>query len=179
MLGLHILVAIGLAAFAKTLTPLGVLAAFALVHLALRLGADLLGLRRYVRRLELGVLFGGWFALEVIKASLDVARIVLAPRVDPQPAVVALQLREPDERIATLLGCLLTLTPGTMALDYAPASGLMYVHAIHATDAAAVEAGVRAIERRLLRWIDAGAPPAAPPPSRTSRSAARPEGGAA
>ena len=51
MLGLHILVAIGLAAFAKTLTPLGVLAAFALVHLALRLGADLLRLRRYVRRL--------------------------------------------------------------------------------------------------------------------------------
>lgn len=162
MLGLHILVAIGLAAFAKTLTPLGVLAAFALVHLALRLGADLLGLRRYVRRLELGVLFGGWFALEVIKASLDVARIVLAPRVDPQPAVVALQLREPDERIATLLGCLLTLTPGTLALDYAADTGTMFIHAIDAQDADDIRDSVREIESRLLAWLHAGDPARTP-----------------
>ncbi|MDI3489731.1 MAG: multicomponent Na+:H+ antiporter subunit [Thauera sp.] len=161
MLGLHILVAIGLAAFAKTLTPLGVLAAFVLVHVALRLSADLLGLRRYVRRLELGVSFAAWFVLEVIKASLDVARIVLAPRVDPQPAVVALQLREPDERVATLLGCLLTLTPGTLALDYAANSGTMYIHAIDARDADDVRDGVREIETRLLAWLHAGDPAAA------------------
>ena len=160
MLGLHILVAIGLAAFAKTLTPLGVLAAFALVHLALRLGADLLGLRRYVRRLELGVLFGGWFALEVIKASLDVARIVLARDVAPQPAVIALRLHRPGDRFATVLGGLLTLTPGTMALDYRPQTGVMYIHALDAGSAESVEAGVRAIERRLLRWLDAGSTPA-------------------
>lgn len=156
MLGLHILIAIGLAAFAKALTPLGVLAAFVLVYGALRLAMDLLGLRRYVRRLELGVVFAGWFVLEVLKASLDVARIVLGRRVDPQPAVVAFALREHDDRIATLLGCLLTLTPGTLALDYLPASGTLYIHAIDARDAAEVEDGVRAIEARLLAWLHAG-----------------------
>ena len=158
MLGLHILIAIGLAAFAKALTPLGVLVAFALVYVTLRFAMELLGIRPYVRRLELGVMFAAWFAREVLKASLDVARIVLSRRVAPQPAVVALQLRNPDERVATLLGCLLTLTPGTMALDYRPESGLMYIHALDARTAAEVEAGVRAIERRLLRWLDAGAP---------------------
>ena len=71
---------------------------------------------------------------------------------------------------------LLTLTPGTMALEYLPESGLMYIHAIDAKEAAAVEAGVRAIESRLLRWIDADAPPPPPPPP---RSPARPEGGTA
>ena len=98
---------------------------------------------------------------------------MLGRKVAPQPAVIVLRLARPDDRIATLLGCLLTLTPGTMALEYLPESGLMYIHAIDAKDAAAVEAGVRAIERRLLRWIDADAPP--PPP----QSPARPEGSTA
>ena len=175
MLGLHILLAVGLAAFADALSPLGVAAAFLAIYVALRLAIDLLGLRRYLRRLELGTTFTLWFVAEIFKASLDVARIVLGRKVTPQPAVVALRLARPDERIATVLGCLLTLTPGTMALEYVPASGLMYVHAIDAGDAAAVEAGVRAIERRMLRWIDAGVPPPSPP----SRAPARPEGGAA
>ena len=160
MLGVHILLALGLAAFAGALSPLGVVAAFLVIYGALRLAIDLLGIRRYVRRLELGTAFGLWFVAEIFKATLDVARIVLGRKVAPEPAVVRMRLARRDDRIATLLGCLLTLTPGTMALDYAPASGLMYIHAIDARDADAVEAGVREIERRLLRWIDAGEPPA-------------------
>ena len=176
MLGLHILLAVGLAAFADALSPLGVVAAFVVIYVALRLAIDLLGIRRYLRRLELGTAFSLWFVAEVFKASLDVARIVLGRKVSPQPAVIALRLARPDDRIATLLGCLLTLTPGTMALEYLPESGLMYIHAIDAKEAAAVEAGVRAIESRLLRWIDADAPP---PPPQPPRSPARPEGGTA
>ena len=158
MLGLHILLAVGLAAFADALSPLGVVAAFLIIYVALRLAIDLLGIRRYLRRLELGTTFTLWFVAEVFKASLDVARIVLGRKVAPQPAVIVLRLARPDDRIATLLGCLLTLTPGTMALDYRPESGLMYIHALDARTAAEVEAGVRAIERRLLHWLDAGAP---------------------
>ena len=173
MLGLHLLLAVGLAAYADALRPLGVFAAFVAVYLALRLAIDLLGVRRYLRRLELGTAFALWFVAEVFKASLDVARIVLGRKVAPQPAVIVLRLARPDDRIATLLGCLLTLTPGTMALEYLPESGLMCIHAIDAKEAAAVEAGVRAIERRLLRCIDADAPP--PPP----QSPARPEGSTA
>lgn len=179
MLGLHILLAVGLAAFANALSPLGVAAAFVVIYAALRLAIDLLGLRRYLRRLELGTAFGLWFVAEIFKASLDVARIVLGRKVAPQPAVIVMRLARRDDRIATLLGCLLTLTPGTMALEYAPESGLMYVHAIDARNAAAVEAGVRAIETRLLRWLDAGAPPAVPPSSRPAGSPAHPEGGKA
>ena len=173
MLGLHLLLAVGLAAYADALRPLGVFAAFVAVYLALRLAIDLLGIRRYLRRLELGTAFALWFVGEIFRASVGVARIVLGREVAPQPAVVAMRLARRDERFATLLGCLLTLTPGTMALEYLPESGLMYIHAIDAKEAAAVEAGVRAIERRLLRWIDADAPP--PPP----QSPARPEGSTA
>ncbi len=158
MLGLHLLLADGLAAYADALAPLGVFAAFVAIYVALRLAIDLLGLRRYLRRLELGTAFALWFVVEILRASVDVARIVLGRSVAPQPAVVAMRLARRDERFATLLGCLLTLTPGTMALDYRPESGLMYIHALDARTAAEVEAGVRAIERRLLHWLDAGAP---------------------
>ena len=158
MLGLHLLLAVGLAAYADALRPLGVFAAFVAVYLALRLAIDLLGIRRYLRRLELGTAFALWFVGEIFRASVGVARIVLGREVAPQPAVVAMRLARRDERFATLLGCLLTLTPGTMALDYCPETGHMFIHALDARSAAEVETGVREIERRLLRWLDAGAP---------------------
>ncbi len=156
MLGMHLLLAVGLAAFADGLTPLGVLAAFTLIYLLLKLSSRLMGLRGYVLRLELGVRFAGWFMLEVLKASLDVARLVLGRRVAISPAVVEVALVRRDERVATLLACLLTLTPGTLALHYRSEDGMLYVHALDTDSAAAVEEGVRRIEARLLAWLDAG-----------------------
>jgi multicomponent Na+:H+ antiporter subunit E len=156
MLGLHLLLAVGLAAFADGLSPLGVATAFVLIYVLLRLSSRLLGMRAYVLRLELGARFIGWFMVEVLKASLDVARLVLGRRVAITPAVVRVTLVRRDERVATLLACLLTLTPGTLALHYSADEGVLYVHALDTDSAAAVEDGVRRIEARLLAWLDAG-----------------------
>ena len=160
MAAIHLLLALGLAAFAKALTPLGVVVAFALVYVVLRTSGNLFGTRRYVTRLELGTTFLLWFIVEIFKASIDVARLVLGRRVDARPAVVAIRLQRADDRLATVIGCLLTLTPGTLALDYDPASGVLYVHALDAGSAAEIEEGVRNIEDRLLAWMDAERPPA-------------------
>lgn len=156
MLGIHLLLAVVLAAFSDGLSPLGVLVAAIVVYLFLKLGSGMMGIRRYVRRVELGTGFLFWFALEVVKASVDVARVVFALKRQPRPAIVPIALTRRDERIATLVGCLLTLTPGTMAMEYDTDSGLMYVHALDAESVGEVESGVREIERRLLAWIDAG-----------------------
>ena len=64
-------------------------------------------------------------------------------------------------RPATILGCLLTLTPGTLALDYRRAEGCLQIHALNARPATAVLTDIRAIELRLLAWLDAGQRPAA------------------
>lgn len=157
MLGLHILLAAGLAAFSNALSPLGVSGAFVLVYLVLKFGAPVTGVAAYVRRVELGTRFVVWFAIEVVKASLDVARIVLARRVRTEPAVVRVTLARRDDRLATVIGCLLTLTPGTMALDYEPQTGALIVHALDVNAEGDVEAEVREIESRLLAWVDAGA----------------------
>lgn len=159
MLGIHLLLAVVLAAFSDGLSPMGVTVSFILVYLVLKLGAGLMGLRPYVRRIELGTCFVFWFAWEVVRASIDVARVVFGLNHAPRPAIVPVRLLRRDERLATLVGCLLTLTPGTMAMDYDPETGLMYVHALDAETPEDIEAGVRDIEARLLAWIDAGDSP--------------------
>ncbi|HLW04706.1 MAG TPA: Na+/H+ antiporter subunit E [Azoarcus sp.] len=161
MFGIHLLLAVVLAAFSNALTPLGVLTAMVLTYLVLKLGAGLMGLRSYVRRLELGVGFAFWFAREVVYASMDVARVVFALNCAPRPAIVTVQLLRRDDRIATLVGAFLTLTPGTMAVEYESETGVMYVHALDVESVESVEKGVREIEARLLAWIDAGDSPEA------------------
>lgn len=153
MLGLHMLLAVGIAAFANALGPLGIVGAFGLVYVILKLGSRLIHVGNYVTRLELGSRFMLWFALEVVKASIDVARLVVAGKVRTSPAVLRVTLEDRREGIATLIGLLLTLTPGTMALEYEPVSGVMYVHALDADSADKVEHGLREIERRLLDWM--------------------------
>lgn len=153
MLGLHILLAVGIAAFANALNPPGIVGAFVLVYLGLKLGGRLIRVGNYVTKLELGTAFVSWFALEVVKASIDVARLVVTRNVRTSPAVVPIILEDRREGPATLVGLLLTLTPGTMALEYEPDSGVMYVHALDAESPDKVERGVREIERRLLDWM--------------------------
>lgn len=160
MLGLHVLLAAGLAAFADALSPLGVALFFFIIHLLLSLSARFLRLETYVMRVQLGSRFIVWFAIEIVKASLDVARVVLAEKVRPAPAILVIRLARRDDDLATLIGGLLTLTPGTLALDYDGEAGVMFVHVLDAHSAEEVEAGIRAIETRLLRWMDAGQVPA-------------------
>ena len=160
MFGLHVLLAAALAAFADALSPLGVVLSFFMIHLLLGASADFLGLETHVARVRLGARFIAWFVVEVVKASLDVARVVLSARVRPAPAILPFALTRRDDRLATLIGGLLTLTPGTLALDYDEARGVIFVHVLDARSADEVEASIRGIETRLLCWIDAGQPSA-------------------
>lgn len=153
MFGLHLLLAVGLAAFADALSPLGVLGAFALVYLVLRLGRELFGVRGYLVRLERGLGFVAWYALAVLEASRDVARIALRREVAPSPAVVAVKLASRDERLVTLVAALVTLTPGTLALDYDPETGEVFVHALNAATGDEVRQAVAELEGRLLAWL--------------------------
>lgn len=153
MLGIHILLAVGIAAFANALDPMGIVGAFVLVYLVLKIGSSLIVTGHYLQRLELGVGFVAWFALEIVKASIDVARVVIAGKVSPSPAVVKLRLEDRRDGVATLIGLLLTLTPGTMALDYDSDSGEMLIHALNAESIHEVEGGIRELERRLLDWM--------------------------
>lgn len=153
MLGLHILLAIALAAFSNALSPLGIALAFFLTYLVLKLGAAMTGASTYLRRLESGLCFIFWYVKEVFKASIDVARVVFGSNCNPAPAIIKMRLRRRDDRMATLVGLLLTLTPGTMALEYNSDTGELFIHALDAHSVESIEGGVREIETRLLAWM--------------------------
>jgi multicomponent Na+:H+ antiporter subunit E len=135
----------------------GGLLAFALLHLLARLfGLAIPRLGRYARSLELGVGFCLWFIGQILLASYQVAGLVLARRVAAAPAVLAYPLTRPGAGMATLLGALLTLTPGTLALEYDEKRGLLYIHALDARQREEVTGLLNELERRLLAWLDAG-----------------------
>jgi len=154
---LHLLASAGLAWTVNLPHLGGVLAAFALLHLLVRLlGLGLPRLAGYARSLELGVLFCLWFIGQILLASYHVAGLVLARRVEVAPAVLAYPLSRPGAGMATLFGALLTLTPGTLALEYDERRGLLYIHALDARHSETVTRMLAELERRLLAWLDAG-----------------------
>jgi len=135
----------------------GGLLAFALLYLIARLlGLAVQRLGRYARSLEHGVSFCLWFIAQVFLATYHVAILVLARRVDVEPAVLAYPVTRREADKVTLLGTLLTLTPGTLALDYDEEQGLLYIHALDARRREDVTETLIELERRLLAWLDAG-----------------------
>lgn len=154
MMYVHLLLATALAAVLAALSPLYWLIAFAALYPLFRLcGLFHQASREYALRIEAGLVFVPWFTWQVFSASLDVAKIVLNPRYQIESAVVRVPLHTRDTRLITLLGCLLTLTPGTLALDYRSRTGEMFVHVLDTRTVDSVTTAIGDMERRLMRWV--------------------------
>jgi multicomponent Na+:H+ antiporter subunit E len=69
-----------------------------------------------------------WLAKEVVKSSLDVARIVLSPSLPISPRVVVVKASCEHPVDQAILANSITLTPGTLALDVH--QGEITVHAL-------------------------------------------------
>lgn len=154
MIYLHVLLAGLLSALFATLSPLYWLIAFAALYPLFRLcGLFHHASRVYALRIEAGLVFVPWFTWQVFSASVDVAKIVLNPRYQIESAVVRVPVQTRDKRLITVLGCLLTLTPGTLALDYRSRTGEMFVHVLDTRSIDSVAVAIGNIERRLMRWV--------------------------
>lgn len=71
---------------------------------ALRFGARLVG-------------YWAWLAKEVVRSSIEVARVVINPRLPISPQTVEIQVTASHPVDQAILGNSITLTPGTLALD--------------------------------------------------------------
>ena len=154
MIYMHLLLATVLAAVLAQLSPLYWLLAFAAGYPLFRLaGLFHSASRVYAMRIEAGIVFVPWFTYQVFSASVDVAKIVLNPRYRIESAVVRVPVQTRDKRLITLIGCLLTLTPGTLALDYRSRTGEMFVHVLDTRSVESVAGAIANIEQRLMRWV--------------------------
>lgn len=120
---------------------LGGLLAIALPLLTRRFWPDPPRLVRPWRALR----FLGVFAVDIFTANWRVARQVIGPLCHLSPALVEVPLDLRDPFLATLLGSIVSLTPGTVAIDVDRQSWILRVHALDAPDPQAL---VREIKER-------------------------------
>ena len=101
-------------------------------------------------QMTLGALsFLPWLAWEIIKANIDVARIILTPRLPISPVLFKVKASQKTEVGMVAYANSITLTPGTVTVDVDGASSEFTVHAI--TVAAADELERGRMDRRTLR----------------------------
>jgi multicomponent Na+:H+ antiporter subunit E len=87
-----------------------------------------------------------WLSKEVVKSSLDVARIIVSPSLPISPQVVTIKASCDNPVDQVILANSITLTPGTLTLDVN--KGEITVHAL--TEAGAAELRKGEMDRRIL-----------------------------
>jgi len=96
------------------------------------------------------IAFLPWLLLQIVISNLRVARTALSPLSSIQPQFVkvdpGLGALNANERALTILGCAITLTPGTLTVDITPDE--LYVHALDAESAQDIREGTMA--RRVV-----------------------------
>ena len=83
--------------------------------------------------------FWAWLGGEVVKSSIEVARIVLRRKIEVEPTVVDIDGTGLGPVDLVLLGNSITLTPGTLTLDVY--EGRLRVHALTRESADALKSG--------------------------------------
>lgn len=107
-----------------------------------------------LRRLPAALSLAAFFARELLVSNLRVMRAVLSPWSRLRPAIVAVPLDVRSDAGIALLANLVTLTPGTLAVDVSTDRGTLYVHALAAPDPDAVVREVKeGLERRVRRIL--------------------------
>ncbi|OES46506.1 Na+/H+ antiporter subunit E [Domibacillus iocasae] len=74
------------------------------------------------------------FLKELIKANIDVIKLVLRPKLNIRPGIFALETELKSDWEVTLLANLITLTPGTLVVDVSADNKTLYIHAIDIAD---------------------------------------------
>jgi len=121
---------------------------------------------RTLRAVPSVVLYLVTFLRELVVANLQVARIVLSPSLPIQPAVVEVPLRVESDAAVTTIANSITLTPGTLTMDYDTETNTLYVHSIAVDDPESVIEPIRTWEDYALAVFDERLEPGDPVPRR-------------
>lgn len=114
------------------LLALGAFSCLLCVYLAKRTGffTDATGLR-LIPKLPV---YWFWLAIEIVKSSFEVAKIVLSPKLPISPTVIEFEALPKGPIGQAILGNAITLSPGTVTLDVY--QGRMQVHCLTKAGAA-------------------------------------------
>jgi len=105
------------------------------------------------RRIAYFIAFFFVFLKEMVKANINMARIVLSPSLPIKPGIVEVEtsLKLPSAKL--FLGNAITLTPGTMTIDYS--DNKAYIHWVYVKSEEIRKAGdmIKGRFEKLLRGV--------------------------
>jgi len=102
-----------------------------------------------LRRTGLAILFVPVFLREVYSSALNVAKHAVEIRSTMHPAIVRVPTRLQNKIAIVVLANLITLTPGTLTMDFDEVGNCYYVHCIDAGE----EIENRAIIITMEEWL--------------------------
>lgn len=80
----------------------------------------------------------GAFVVDVVVASIDVIRVILRPG-DLRNSVIAVKMRSDSDLVATIVGEMHSLVPGSIAVDVRRSDHTVYLHVLDTPDEASVQ----------------------------------------
>jgi len=143
---------------------LGLAIGLPIAYLTRRMYADRIPFSDPVRSPAYAVVYVVFFLWELVTANVDVAYRVVRPSMPIHPDVVELPLRVETDLAVTTIANSITLTPGTLTMDYDDERNAIYVHAIDARDREKVVEPIRRWEDYALVIFDERRSPGDPVP---------------
>lgn len=134
---------------------------------------------RGVRAFPYFIVYLVLFLKELVRGNIDVAYRVLHPDMAIAPDVVEFPLRVQTDLAIVTIANSITLTPGTLTMDYDSDRNALYVHAIAAEDRESIVAPIRRWEDYALVLFDEPLSPGdtTPVPEQVADGTDRPETG--
>lgn len=152
---LHIVLALAWAAIAGNFSVLNLFVGFIFGLLALWLVREQLGAALYFRKSRKIVSLYLLFIYELVLSTINVALLVIKPKLDFEPGIIAFPLKVQSDVEITLLANLITLTPGTLSVDVSDDKKTLYVHAIDASDPDSIVADIaNGFERKVIEVFE-------------------------
>lgn len=93
------------------------------------------------------------FLIEMIKANIDVAKVVLRPKLNNKPGIIAVDTSLETELEISTLAALITLTPGTVSMDFSADGKTIYVHSIDVDDRDAMVAQIKGSFEKAIKEV--------------------------
>ncbi len=134
LLLLNVLLAIAWAALTGNFQPIDLFFGFLLGYLVLWMITRTGKPQKYFKQIPLTLGLFGVFLVDLVRANLRMAGIILSPQMKLRPAVVAVPLILKSEAAIILLANLMTLTPGTLSLDISTDRRMLFIHTVYLDD---------------------------------------------
>lgn len=130
------------------------LVGFLIGFLILQLAPAAVDRGHYARKVVAAVKFAGFFLKELCISTLRISYDVLTPTHYMRPAIIRIPLDAKTDAEIAMLAVVVTLTPGTMALDVSTDRQSLYIHAMYVPDPNALRITIkRGFERRILELL--------------------------